>query len=78
LVLLQVGDVFDGERVKTYITIRGETAKFGKEREIRVWDIVREKLFEFISWKVEHGESIDRDAPLFVSREGGHLWIDDL
>jgi len=58
LVLLQVGDVFDGERVKTYVKIRGETAKFGKEREIRVWEIVREKLAEFLEWKESNNESL--------------------
>jgi integrase len=70
---LNVGDVFDGKRVKTYVTIRGETAKYGKEREMRVWNIVADKIAEFLEWKVEHGESIDPDAPLFVSREGGYL-----
>ena len=73
LVGLNMGDVFDGEKVNTYVTIRGETAKYGKEREIRVWKIVADKIAEFIDWKVEHSESIEKNVPLFVSREGGHL-----
>jgi integrase len=73
LVGLNVGDVFDGEQVKTHVTIRGETAKFNKNRSIRLWDIVHEKLKEFIYWKVDNRESIKPKAPLFWSREGGHL-----
>jgi len=73
LVGLRVGDVIDNGNVKQYVTIRAEIAKFNKERAIRVWDIVGDKLQEFISWKISHGESVELDAPLFVSREGGHL-----
>jgi len=73
LVGLNVGDVFDGKQVKSYVTIRGETAKFGKERTIRLWDIVIDRIANFIDWKVEHRESINPNAPLFLSREGGHL-----
>ena len=61
------------KQVKSYVTIRAETAKFNKERTIRVWDIVADRIADFIQWKVEHRESIDFDAPLFYSREGGHL-----
>lgn len=75
LVGLKVGDVWDGKRkqMKTHVTIRGETAKFNKNRTIRVWDIVHEKLQEFILWKKEKRESFRANAPLFLSREGGHL-----
>ena len=72
LVGLNVGDVYD-KQVKSYVTIRGETAKFGKERTIRLWDIVIDRIANFIDWKVEHRESINPNAPLFLSREGGHL-----
>jgi integrase len=73
LVGLKVADVYDGERVKTHVTVRGETAKFNKNRTIRVWDIVHEKLEDFILWKKEKRESIKANSPLFFSREGGHL-----
>ena len=73
LVGLNGGDVYDGKRVLSYVTIRAETAKYGKEREIRVWNIVANKIAKFIDWKVFNRESIDLDVPLFVSREGGHL-----
>ena len=75
LVGLKVGDVYDGKQkqVKTHVTIRGATAKFNKSRTIRVWDIVQDKLEEFIHWKKEKRESLRLSTPLFVSREGGHL-----
>jgi len=74
LVGLRVSDVIDNNGVvKQYVTIRSAIAKFGKEREIRTWRIVDEELQGFIAWKQENGESIEPDAPLFVSREGGHL-----
>ncbi len=63
----------NGKQVKSYVTIRGETAKFGKERTIRLWDIVIDRIANFIDWKVEHRESLNPNAPLFLSREGGHL-----
>jgi integrase len=73
LVGLQVGDVYDRKKVKSYVTIRGETAKFNKEREIKVWDIVQDEIAVFVDWKAKQGESLEPSSPLFVSREGGHL-----
>lgn len=73
LVGLSVGDVYDGERVKNYVTIRGETAKFGKERTIRIGDLIQKALADFIEWKKERRESIKPSAPLFRSQKGGHL-----
>lgn len=70
---LCVGDVSDGKNVRTYITIRGENAKRGKERIIRIGDDVMGVIADFIQWKAQRGESIERDAPLFVSQMGGHL-----
>jgi integrase/recombinase XerD len=70
---LSVGDVSDGNQVRTYITIRGENAKRGKERIIRIGDDVMGVIADFIRWKAQRGESIERDAPLFQSQMGGHL-----
>lgn len=70
---LEVGDVADGGKVKTYVTIRGETAKFGKERTIRIGDEIKEAIAAFLAWKAERGESLDSSAPLFVSQKGGHV-----
>ena len=73
LVGLRMGDVCDGKKVKSYVSIRPETAKFGKGREVRAWDIVIDEVANFIEWKASQGESLYPGAPLFVSREGGHL-----
>ena len=73
LVGLNVGDVYDGVKAKSYVTIRPETAKFGKERTIRIGDDIQNTIAEFIEWKVENGESVTKGYPLFVSQKGGHL-----
>ena len=58
LVGLNVGDVYD-KQVKSYVTIRAETAKFKKERTIRIGDDIQRAIADFIAWKVSKGESID-------------------
>lgn len=74
LVKLNVGDVLASNgRIKTYITVRAETAKFNKSRRIRIGQPIRELLAAFIDNKRESGESLLPDAPLFVSRQGGHM-----
>ena len=71
---LNVGDIRDNNGdVKTYVTIRGETAKFEKERTIRMGKGVRQALSEFIDRKRNNGESLARGAPLFCSQKGGYL-----
>lgn len=72
LVGLQVGDVYN-EAPKSYVTIRAETAKFGKERTIRIGDDIQNTIADFMEWKIETGESVERGAPMFVSQKGGHL-----
>jgi integrase/recombinase XerD len=73
LVGLQVGDVYDRKKVKSYVEIRGETAKFKKSRTIRIGDDIQEAIAAFIDWKGERKESIAKTAPLFMSQKGGHL-----
>ncbi len=74
LVSLNVNDVRDrNQRIKTYITIRPETAKFSKKRRVRIGEKVKSALCEFIEYKHSNGESLESDAPLFVSRKGGHM-----
>ena len=68
LVGLNVGDVYDGVKAKSYVTIRAETAKFGKERTIRIGDDIQNTIAEFIEWKVENCESVTKGYPLFVSK----------
>lgn len=73
LVGLKVGDVYNGKEVRTYVTIRAETAKFNKERTIRVGDAIRQEIASFILWKIENDEPIEPSSPLFRSNKGGHL-----
>jgi len=73
LVGLKVSDVWDGDKVKSYVIIRAETAKNKKERTIRIGDDIQRAIADFIDWKVENGESISKKAPLFVSQKGEHL-----
>ena len=70
---LTVSDVFDGQKVRRYITIRSEIAKGSRERQLRIGDDVNRVIQKFLKWKAERGESIAPDAPLFVSQKGGHL-----
>ena len=73
LVGLQVGDVYASEKVKSYVTIRAETAKFNKERTIRIGDGIQNSIIDFMDWKSLTGESAENFSPLFVSQKGGHL-----
>jgi len=73
LVGLNVADVYDGDSPKSYVTIRAETAKFNKERTIRIGDDIQNTIADFMEWKVETGESVEKGYPLFVSQKGGHL-----
>jgi len=72
LVGLKVSDVYD-RQVKSYVTIRPETAKFGKERTIRIGDGIQQTISDFLSWKRQNKESCAKKAPLFVSQKKGHL-----
>ena len=72
LVGLKVSDVYD-RQVKSYVTIRPETAKFGKERTIRIGDGIQQTISDFLDWKKDNKESLAKKAPLFVSQKSGHL-----
>jgi integrase/recombinase XerD len=72
LVGLKVSDVYD-KKVKSYVTIRPETAKFGKERTIRIGDGIQDTIADFLDWKRQNKESCAKRAPLFVSQKKGHL-----
>lgn len=55
---LNVGDVLDDNGdVRRYVTIRGETAKFGKKRTLGIGRGVQQAIAAFIDHKGEVGES---------------------
>ena len=73
---LSVGDVLhDDGRIRRRIALRvfKRSAKEPVSQEVFLPDGVWYKLGKFISWKRGSGESLDADAPLFVSRRGGKL-----
>jgi len=72
LVGLKVLDVYD-RQIKSYVTIRPETAKFGKGRTIRIGDGIQQTISDFLDWKRQNKESCAKRAPLFVSQKKGHL-----
>jgi integrase/recombinase XerD len=72
---LQVADVWRNGKPVNTIIIRPETAKRKKARRvpIDVNPIAQNIISELIAWKWKEGESLDPEAPLFVSQKGGHL-----
>ncbi len=69
IVGLDVGDVFapDGTpRVR--VPIRKEIAKGGRAADVFLPDRLVAKLRRFRTWKRNHGEALDPDAPLFANQ----------
>lgn len=74
LTALTAGDVYQGGLVVSEMVLRKQIVKGKRESRIAVLPPETvEAIRDFIEWKVEHGESLAKDAPLFVSRQGGHL-----
>ncbi len=77
LVALDVGDVFDdGGRVRRRLALRvfkGDGRGDDDGQEVLLPEGLRAKLAKLWAWKVGEGESLDRDAPLFVSQRGTRL-----
>jgi integrase len=71
---LNVGDVTpDGHRVRTRVRLRRETTKNGSKGEVFLPDRLVRKLERFLRWKRMMGESVEPEAPLFVSSWGRRL-----
>jgi integrase/recombinase XerD len=72
---LKVSDVWRNGKPVNTIIIRPETAKRKKARRvpIDVNPIAQNIISELIAWKWKEGESLEKEAPLFVSQKGGHL-----
>jgi integrase len=74
LTALNVGDVFDADlrprRVVVLNVYKGHK-KGGRPavpQEVFIPEALRRKLETFVRWKRQQGESLDVDAPMFVSR----------
>jgi integrase len=74
LAALTIGDVYQGGLVVSEMVLRKQIVKGKKESRIAVLPPETvSAIQDFIAWKVEHGESLAKDAPLFLSRQGGYL-----
>ena len=74
LAALTVGDIYQGGLVVSELVLRKQIVKGKKESRIAVLPPETvEAIRDFIAWKVEHNESLAKDAPLFVSRQDGHI-----
>ncbi len=74
LLSLDVGDVSpDGVHVRTRVKLRVETTKGARKGEVFLPDRVVEKVTRFLGWKAMMRESLDGDAPLFISSWGRRL-----
>ena len=71
IVSLNVADVSNGKGVKGLWALRAETTKGDKGGTIALPDRLRRKVSAFLKWKTERAESLDPQAPVFVSRGGG-------
>lgn len=69
--LLNVGDVFNGMIIRDHLVVRAETAKRCKAREIFLNSHVSKVLKSFIAFKRARSESMEPNAPLFISKKGG-------
>ena len=66
---LNVGDVYgpDGTS-KSRVRVRAEIAKGGRAADVFLPDRLRPKLQRLRRFKIERGESLDPDAPLFCNQ----------
>lgn len=65
---LRVGDlVLDREHASLIV----RDGKGHKKRGVKIGEVLREHLLDFIAWKEDVGESAAGRAPLFVSSRGG-------
>lgn len=71
--LLNVGDVYDEMTLRFHLTLRPETAKRCKSREVFLNAYISKQLRGFIRYKRTRGESLEPQAPLFVSKKGGRV-----
>ena len=76
ILALNVGDVFgpDGKsRRRVQLSVFKRSNDDESMQEVILPDNLRAKLDKFRSWKKRRGESLDAEAPLFVSRNGNRL-----
>jgi site-specific recombinase XerC len=71
---LNVGDVSpDGRQVRQRVLLRTSTTKNGRRGEVFLPARLVPKLRRFLAWKRKINQSLEPDAPLFVSCQGRRL-----
>jgi len=75
ILALDVGDVFDDGKSRRRLVLRvfKRSSDSPANQEVVLPDAVRTKLDRLFRWKRSVGESLDRDAPVFVSRRSNRL-----
>jgi site-specific recombinase XerC len=76
ILALDVGDVFgpDGKaRRRVQLRVFKRSNDDESMQEVVLPDNLRAKIEKLWAWKKQRGESLDTDAPLFVSRNGNRL-----
>jgi len=76
LLALDVGDVFDGDgraRRRVQLRVFKRSHDDPAAQEVILPDGLRAKLGKFYRWKRAEGESLEPNAPLFVSRNRNQL-----
>ena len=76
ILALNVGDVFgpdDKARRRIKLSVYKRSSEDGTHQEVILPDGVRAKLDKLRAWKRRDGQSLEPDAPLFVSRLGRRL-----
>ena len=71
IVALNVGDVRNGKGARGLWVLRPETTKNDAGGTVGLPDKLRRKVSRLLKWKVEQGEPIEDNSPVFVSRGGG-------
>lgn len=69
-------NVHDAERAKVDVQVKGWTRtgkKLVRVKSVYFPKALQERLAHFLRFKRRAGESLNHDAPLFLSREGGRL-----
>jgi len=82
LLALDVGDVFDASgEVRRRVRLRvfkGHARGTNEDQEVLLAESVRTKLSGLRRWKSRRGESLEADAPLFMSARGNRLSLRQL
>ena len=76
ILALDVGDVFGGTgKARRRISLRvfKQCTDNPAIQEVIVPGALRIKLEKFYGWKRQHGQGLDPEAPLFISRNGNRL-----